>query len=480
MHYFIYGHSLAGKSHLSRSIDCQDANKYRELEGGWVVAAVADGVGSASNAKKGAEIAVDVAVDFVAENMPLSFRENGIKRAIYLAFNAALKTIMIQADQEGYPLESYDTTLSLVVFNGVKLYYGHAGDGGIFGLTVYGEYIEITKPNVGKDGTSVIPLRFGEDTWIIDAFRENLTSVLLVTDGVRAAIRPYELGTSEKDVYVPICALLMHPAWFQHNKQSFRSTTEKYFKCKLDNFTIQEMLFQTYKEAIQDSENFGQAFESVITTDNTNSLIRKITDDITALGIVNSVEERKPDKKPASYYTEPNWSTKRAEINRELYSTTGKHQPPSGSSTYGAPRQTSASALTDKAKPDFNFTPIIPQGGAASYPNKKIAPQRKPGNKGCVILVVIVIVIMIIVVRACSTSQKPNTAKGTPILISPYTTSTSPKPSANTSTKPSTKPSAGSSTPPITPVQSSPTTYNVTPGLLSTSSTLLLSPEETH
>jgi uncharacterized protein YpmB len=319
MPYYIYGHSIRGESHISEGTECQDANKFISCGNGWIVAAVADGVGSAKNSAKGSRIAVDTAVTFVAENMPLSYRENGIKRAIYLGFNAAFKQIMNQAEREHQDLESYDTTLSLVVFNGVNLYYGHSGDGGIFGLTNTGRYVEITKPVKGQDGITVVPLRHGEDTWFIDAYREDLTSVLLVTDGMRDAIKPYALGNNVEDVYVPICSILMYPTLYKNHSNQYRQIIEQYLNGKLSKQDICKLLKLIFNSAIADKINVDQALKSVFETGYAISLIESITDDKTALAIINADSASFPDPQSAIYYGEPDWKKKKQNLDADLY-----------------------------------------------------------------------------------------------------------------------------------------------------------------
>src|SRR5205823_1951909 len=57
-HWRILGASVAGTSHRSRGLGCDDANAYRLLADGTAILAVADGAGSASRAAEGAACAV--------------------------------------------------------------------------------------------------------------------------------------------------------------------------------------------------------------------------------------------------------------------------------------------------------------------------------------------------------------------------------------------------------------------------------------
>ena len=59
-----YGFSIKGKSHSTRNMACQDANKVIQLNNGCSVGLVADGVGSAKSSDIGAKIAVEKAGEY--------------------------------------------------------------------------------------------------------------------------------------------------------------------------------------------------------------------------------------------------------------------------------------------------------------------------------------------------------------------------------------------------------------------------------
>jgi Protein phosphatase 2C len=64
----IVGTSVTGTRHLTSNTDCEDTLGYRSLSNGTILLAVADGAGSASRAKEGAQCAVQTALAF-AETM---------------------------------------------------------------------------------------------------------------------------------------------------------------------------------------------------------------------------------------------------------------------------------------------------------------------------------------------------------------------------------------------------------------------------
>ena len=136
-----------------------------------------------------------------------------------LAFEHALGAVAREARHSGEPLETYDTTLTLGLYDAQerRLYYGHAGDSGIVGITADGATIPVTVAHHGEDGDLVIPLRFGCDTWEIGRVQDAPGSVLLATDGVLAALRPYLLRCGDplpdesETVYTPLALWLADP-----------------------------------------------------------------------------------------------------------------------------------------------------------------------------------------------------------------------------------------------------------------------------
>jgi hypothetical protein len=144
----------------------------------------------------------------------------------------------------------------------------------------------------------------------------------------------------------------MHPAWFQHNKD-YQKIIEAYLACNLNKKTLHSLLRQIYSEAISNTDMVKQTYKGVFETDYINSFIRKITDDKTALAIINASEERQPDKKQVSYYAEPDWAAKKEAIDAVLYppppkpNSDGELSDSQGNSTVAAKENQSSSTSSD-------------------------------------------------------------------------------------------------------------------------------------
>ena len=226
-----YGFSMNGKSHIAKGVCCQDNHKIKKLDNGWYIAAIADGVGSAKNSHIGSKIATETVVTVCEEYMPWDFNIISIKSLIHTAYNYAFKQILRESQRSKEPIESYDTTLDLVIYDGCKIVYGHSGDGGIVGLNTFGNYVPITKPQKGADGISVIPLRAGYSTWNIDTYEEELAAVLLMTDGMwDNVLFPYLLRDNDNGLnraYVPTASFFGDPICFSGDENSVEEAKKK-------------------------------------------------------------------------------------------------------------------------------------------------------------------------------------------------------------------------------------------------------------
>jgi hypothetical protein len=196
------------------------------------------------------------------------------------AFTQAEKEIERRALSEKHDLSEYDTTLSLVIYSGRHITYGHCGDGGIIGLTTFGEYVKVTSQQK-VDGVYVVPLRSGKDSWAFGIAEGKFASVLLATDGVYDAVFPYLLKGQPVDIYVPLVRFFMDNNFLKASKK----TIEKIGSDR------------------QDYLNSG-TWES-------------ITDDKTVVVLING--RIHPKAKEDEYYAEPDWQALQMEWNKKAY-----------------------------------------------------------------------------------------------------------------------------------------------------------------
>ena len=186
--YRICGGSHIGSSHERSGTVCQDAHYYFARQG-FVVAAVADGLGSSKHSDIASKIAVKSAVDFCAERIVKRMRDRDILTVISTAFDNANFAIKQVA---GDDLDDYDTTLTLAILVQGDLFFGHAGDSGLIALRKDGLFEEVTQPQLGE-GTGkdrpVYPLA-AQSKWVFGKYPHPTHAIFLMTDGVLNKVVP--------------------------------------------------------------------------------------------------------------------------------------------------------------------------------------------------------------------------------------------------------------------------------------------------
>lgn len=276
-----YGMSIVGTSHVKKGTVCQDSHKAVVLVNGWCVAAVADGVGSAKHSEVASSIAVKTAVDYCETHIKNETNIEELEGTLKVAYEAAEKAIQDYVAEQGDSITDYDTTLSMVVYDGKTIIYGHSGDGGIVGLLNDGLYVKITNPQKAEDGICVIPLRAGETHWEFGTAEGEFASVLLATDGVYDTFFPYLLKGQKNEVYVPLI---------------------QYF---LDNNAL-DITSDNSEEIKQSRVDFLNS-----------AVYEPVTDDKTVLVIVNPTV--KPAFQDEDYYKDPDWEALQLEWNKKAY-----------------------------------------------------------------------------------------------------------------------------------------------------------------
>ncbi|MCL2690942.1 MAG: protein phosphatase 2C domain-containing protein [Candidatus Bathyarchaeota archaeon] len=277
-----YGTSLIGRSHLSEGGVCQDYSGVKTLQNGWVVAAVADGLGSAKYSDIGSKLAVEEVLRFVDVNVPEVWHDESLISLLRTAFHVALKKIKDQASKEGHLLRYYDTTLTCVVYNGVNAVFGHVGDGGIIVLNPFGDFTALTVAQKGEEYNQTVPLRGGPDNWVFGLSNESIVALLLLTDGIYDVACPWLLAQQKQKMYV------------------------NYVRPFMDRNILKVKSSADFEKVQKDVEEFFQGKHA-----------KQITDDKTIVGIINT--DVMPEVKPDKYYLEPNWKKLVTEHREKLY-----------------------------------------------------------------------------------------------------------------------------------------------------------------
>jgi hypothetical protein len=205
---YSYGVSEQGTYHVkNNNIPCQDYHHIVKCGDDMVVAAVADGLGSAEHSDIASKIAATLSVEYCAKNIVPSGDTNDILDVIKKSFVLAQNSIENKAQENGHSINEYDTTLTLAVMRKNTLYYGHSGDSGIIALTLDGRYEQVTEQQRDEDDR-VFPLFF-KDNWIFRQYDKKVCSVLLATDGMFDTFFPFYIRNEPVNIHVSLARFFM-------------------------------------------------------------------------------------------------------------------------------------------------------------------------------------------------------------------------------------------------------------------------------
>lgn len=205
----VAGVTKRGVAHRCYGTRCQDAHMIRRVkqvaiwkDGGkrdrllpgkeYVVAAVADGLGSEAHSDIGANAAVNTAVSTMCELIGTwcatgdSALAISMPRFLEQAMIRANNAVVKKAASMELPASEFDATLAIAVYDGDQLFYGSAGDSGVIAKTDAGFEL-LTRPSrVGEAGTYPLYCR---EKWEISACG-HVRGFLLATDGVLELLVP--------------------------------------------------------------------------------------------------------------------------------------------------------------------------------------------------------------------------------------------------------------------------------------------------
>jgi hypothetical protein len=156
----VVGASVQGTSHIKIPLPCQDAHAYKAIDDSILVAAVADGLGSAMYAQAGSQLAAAQAVDWLEQ--ALSATLPGDEAAwVQLArdcFLAARDRLEQEAQTNQAALRDYATTLVLAILTPDWLVTGHIGDGAAVALWEDGGLELVSRPQNDEYANVTYPL----------------------------------------------------------------------------------------------------------------------------------------------------------------------------------------------------------------------------------------------------------------------------------------------------------------------------------
>jgi hypothetical protein len=198
--------SVQGAAHLRAGVPCQDAHRWRALPGGGLVAAVADGAGSAPLADAGARLAVDAAVAWVADALAAD-PDADPAAALEGAFRAALEAVRAGAAARGVDPSELATTLAAAMATPARVTAAQVGDGAV---VVRGRDGSLHAPAVAAPrGEYLNETVFLTSPGALDALRATAweaapSHLALLTDGLQLLALRLPGGTPHAPFFEPL------------------------------------------------------------------------------------------------------------------------------------------------------------------------------------------------------------------------------------------------------------------------------------
>lgn len=231
----LLGFSSRGESHKEKNLPGQDANCIKVVNSNHntVIASIADGVGSAALSHYGSSIATKTATDYLARIFHTSdirnMADQEIGDHIREAMRKACEEVKKEAELKQQLEYSYQSTLTIAIYDGDNLYFGHIGDDGIVALTKKGELQLITERHKGEEASSVYPLQAGENKYQVRKLTD-VDGFVMATDGVLDAFVKNEYEGNR--VYYPFIepALKGNPGTIRKTQEDFVTSAQDWLE----------------------------------------------------------------------------------------------------------------------------------------------------------------------------------------------------------------------------------------------------------
>lgn len=182
--------SVRGTSHEKVRQLCQDAHHWEMLPEGVLVAAVADGAGSATLGKVGAIVAAQTAVETIRlreATLPLPDDDKGWQLLLHDALVAAKTAVEAEAVVCKMTARDLATTLIIVVATPELVAAAQVGDGVAVAGDGEGNLIALTVPQHGEyiNETTFLVSPNALDTAQLKLWRGAIPNIALLSDGLQ-------------------------------------------------------------------------------------------------------------------------------------------------------------------------------------------------------------------------------------------------------------------------------------------------------
>ena len=200
------GASVVGTSHQTGGIPCQDAHYWQIMTGDVLVAAVADGAGSALLAEVGAEIAAKSAVEAFCAKGNASGDDKAIRDSLNDALKEAQNAVKSEASARQVDVSQLATTLILVVATSEFVGAAQVGDGIAVVQGADGNIMGVTSPEGGEhvNETTFLNSHRNLKRAQLNVWRGIPTHVAILSDGLQRLALKMPSGVPHSPFFAPL------------------------------------------------------------------------------------------------------------------------------------------------------------------------------------------------------------------------------------------------------------------------------------
>jgi hypothetical protein len=185
----VIGASVQGTGHIKTCLPCQDSHAYKLVGDSIILAAVADGLGSAEQAQVGSKLAASHALSFVEQELSkdIPSDEEAWIKLVSNGFTYGRAKLEEEAQANQVALREYGTTLILAVLTSDWLVTGQIGDGVIVAALDEGGLALATVPQNEEYINVTFPLTMPdmEKTAQFTACLGKVKALALMSDGIQ-------------------------------------------------------------------------------------------------------------------------------------------------------------------------------------------------------------------------------------------------------------------------------------------------------
>lgn len=206
----VSGASVCGSGHQRHHQPCQDACQWQVVNSKWLVAAVADGAGSATQAEIGARLAVEAVVAHLAAQITANeFQieaDERLQTSLTNAFQLARINLEQEAETRGIALRELATTLVVVVAHPELVAVAQIGDGAAVVKPQSFDPLALTVPQTGEYLNQTLFLTAPQALTQIQTvvWRGAPAQLALFTDGLQLLALKLPEATAHRPFFAPL------------------------------------------------------------------------------------------------------------------------------------------------------------------------------------------------------------------------------------------------------------------------------------